>query len=349
MEGNPSRSDQVKQERVIIDTDGGVDDAIAILLALNSPKELFIEAITTVAGNVPLNQATENVMRVLELNQKYKGTKDLPPVFKGETKPLQRNLITATNVHGEDGLGGATKKMNPNNSLEYLYPHPTIECNNQISAIDAILEIVSKNPGQIKIITLGPLTNLAVCAKKDKEKFKCAKEIIIMGGSFETYGNITLSAEYNIYVDPEALHEVLQAGVPVTFVPLDVTMKVWFNQSLLEPFIPTSPLAFFISQIISFVIDFKSGIGEPGMHVHDPLTVAAAMDQSCINVIPEHFRKSTFVQVECLGQWTSGKTIAELRPERLQGLKSFNAKVCCNVNPEKFFDLFKERVLKGPA
>jgi len=368
---------------VIIDTDGG-DDAIAILLALNCPDELVVEAITTVAGNVPMKQATSNVLRVLALNERVnskhaEGTIDgeirtsfksyYPPVFGGAERPLLKPLKTAVEVHGHDGLGGVTFESTD------LYPLPTHVSARTEHAVDAILEIVQKYPKEVTIITLGPLTNIALAIQKNKEAFQLTKEIIVMGGAFETYGNVTLSAEYNIFVDPDSVALTLSASVPVIFVPLDVTMKVEFDDETLDPHLPisttTATFSQFIHDITRTVRHFKKGTKPPGardiiMHMHDPLCVAVAMNQLKWQIVPDHSMKHAHVVVETEGLHTNGKTIADLRwntqvatqkgtdnsnssTESVHAnliVQSANAKVCVGVSSENFYKLFVERVLK---
>jgi len=158
-----------KPKKIIIDTDAGVDDALAILLALFSPLECKIEAITTVSGNVHVEQVTENVLRILEIYVKSLESRNkspfypLPPVYKGESKPLKRPLRNATQVHGNDGLGGSSKMKNEKGEL--IYPHPKLEYNSSVTAPKAILDILDQYPGEITIITLGPMTNIAVAAQ----------------------------------------------------------------------------------------------------------------------------------------------------------------------------------------
>src|SRR3982074_1527728 len=170
--------------RVIIDTDPGVDDALALLLAMRSP-ELQIEAITPVAGNVPLDLTLPNALRMVEIA----GRTDIP-VAPGARAPLVRRLVTASYVHGENGFGGA------------VFPEPTTKPI-AIPASEMIREIVRKYPGEVTLITIGPLTNIAIALNLDPELASMVRALVMMGGSLSG-GNITPAAEFNVYVDPDA-------------------------------------------------------------------------------------------------------------------------------------------------
>ena len=180
--------------RVIIDTDPGVDDALALLLAMRSP-ELKIEAITPVAGNVPLELTLPNALRMVEIS----GRSDIP-VAAGATGPLMRRLVTAAYAHGENGLGGA------------VFPEPKIRPVAKPAA-NLIREIVRNYPGEVTLLPIGPLTNIATALNLDSELAGMVRGIVMMGGSLSG-GNITPAAEFNIYVDPEAARIVFQSGIP---------------------------------------------------------------------------------------------------------------------------------------
>src|SRR5437016_7789427 len=197
--------------RVVIDTDPGVDDALALLLAMRSP-ELKIEAITPVAGNVPLELSLPNALRMVEIA----GRTDIP-VAVGAKAPLLRRLVTAAYAHGENGLGGA------------VFPEPKIK---QVAepAAEFIRHIVRKYPREVTLITLGPLTNVATALNADPELAGMIKNLVMMGGSLSG-GNITPAAEFNIYVDPEAARIVFQSGIPITMVGLDVTRKTALTET----------------------------------------------------------------------------------------------------------------------
>src|SRR6516165_2203523 len=202
----PSRS-----QRIILDTDPGVDDAMAIFLALRSP-ELQLEAITAVSGNVPLSFTLPNALRLVEIA----GRTDVP-VAAGAAVPLLRRLVTAAYVHGNNGLGGVE------------FPEPKIKPVGE-SACDIIRRIVRANPGEITIAAVGPLTNIATLLKLDPSIAPLIKSFALMGGSLSG-GNITPAAEFNFYVDPEAARIVFDSNVPILMVGLDVTHKVLLRES----------------------------------------------------------------------------------------------------------------------
>src|ERR1700731_4374054 len=191
--------------RVIIDTDPGVDDALALLLAMRSP-EVTIEAITAVAGNVPLELTLPNALRMVEIA----GRTDIP-VAAGAKAPLVRRLVTAAYAHGENGLGGA------------VFPEPKIKPIAEPAA-QFIQQLVRKYPGEGTLITIGPLTNVATALNSDPELAAMVKSLVMMGGSLSG-GNITPAAEFNVYVDPEAARVVFQSGISITMVGLDVTRR----------------------------------------------------------------------------------------------------------------------------
>ncbi len=189
--------------KIIIDTDTGSDDAVALIMALKS-TEISIEAITTVCGNVPLNYATKNALMTVEIADTIK-----PPVYIGAEKPLFRELVTAVNVHGDDGMGDCNL-INP--ALKADKKH----------AVDAILEIVENNPDEIEIVTLGPVTNIALAILKAPNTMKKVKHIYSMGTSGFGAGNTTPVAEFNVYVDAESYSLMLKSGIPLTIIGFDM-------------------------------------------------------------------------------------------------------------------------------
>ena len=196
-----------EKRKIIIDTDPGQDDAVAILLALASP-ELEVLGITAVAGNVPLALTEKNARKICELAGKPK-TK----VFAGAIRPLLRQLVTAEEVHGKTGLNGPH------------LPEPTMPLEDQ-HAVDFIVEtLMQEASGSVTLCALGPLTNVALALIREPRIAPRIKEIVLMGGGFFEGGNVTPTAEFNIYVDPHAAEIVLKSGVPIVMMPLDVTHK----------------------------------------------------------------------------------------------------------------------------
>jgi len=191
--------------KLIIDTDCGSDDAVALMMALKS-TEVSVEAITTVGGNVPLELATRNALMTMEITGAQ-----MPPLFAGAVKPLFRDLVTAVNVHGEDGMGDAG----------LIHPVGTAEAEH---AADAIIRIVQTYPDEIEIVTIGPVTNIALAIMKDPVAMKRVKHIYSMGTTGFGPGNCTPVSEFNIYVDAEAFHIMITAGIPVTIVGFDICL-----------------------------------------------------------------------------------------------------------------------------
>lgn len=271
--------------RVIIDTDPGVDDALALLLAMRSP-ELKIEAITPVAGNVPLELTLPNALRLVEIA----GRTDIP-VAAGARAPLMRRLVTATYAHGENGLGGA------------VFPDPTIKPVAEPAA-EYIRRIVRKFPHEVTLITLGPLTNIATALNGDPELASLIRGVTMMGGSLSG-GNITPAAEFNMYVDPEAARIVFQSGIPITMVGLDVTRKT----SLTEDHVRTleaaqNPVSQAAAKIGRNAINHNRERGFlVGPNMHDSLAVAAFLDPTILKW------QEYYVDVETTGELTAGETL----------------------------------------
>jgi inosine-uridine nucleoside N-ribohydrolase len=271
--------------RVIIDTDPGVDDALALLLAMRAP-ELKIEAITAVAGNVPLELTLPNVLRMVEIA----GRTDIP-VAAGAKQPLLRRLVTATYAHGENGLGGA------------VFPEPTIKPVAETAAL-FIGQIIRKYPGEISLITIGPLTNVATALNNDPELASMVRGIVMMGGSLSG-GNITPAAEFNIYVDPEAARIVFQSGILITMVGLDVTRRTSLTEDhvrLLEA--EQNQVSQAAAKIVRSAIKHTREQGFLiGPNMHDSLAVAAFLDSSILKW------KEYYVDVETTGELTAGETL----------------------------------------
>jgi inosine-uridine nucleoside N-ribohydrolase len=347
-EGNDSGS-----RRVLIDTDPGVDDAFALLLAMRSP-ELKIEGITSVAGNVGLELTLPNALRMVEIA----GRADIP-VAAGAKSPLLRRLVTAAYAHGENGLGGA------------LFPEPKLKALADPASV-LIRQIVRKYPNEVTLITLGPLTNVATALNSDSELAGMIKRVVMMGGSLSG-GNITPAAEFNIYVDPEAARIVFQSGIPVTMVGLDVTRKTSLTDEHLKTLEGArNPVSQAAAKIARNAIDHNRAQGFlVGPNMHDSLAVAAFLDPSLLGW------KEYYVDIETTGELTAGETLGyspsagdlRRRPEMekqaaltmpirgsaptLAGTKTSpvlrdkfvpNTNVALDVNSAKFFDLLIGRL-----
>jgi inosine-uridine nucleoside N-ribohydrolase len=271
--------------RVIIDTDPGVDDALALLLALRSP-ELKIEAITPVAGNVPLELTLPNALRMVEIA----GRTDIP-VAAGAKAPLVRRLVTAAYAHGENGLGGA------------VFPEPKIKPVAEPAA-EFIRQIVRKYPGEVTLITVGPLTNIATALNADSELAPMVRNLVMMGGSLSG-GNITPAAEFNVYVDPEAARIVFQSGIPITMVGLDVTRKTSLTEDHVRQLeAGQNPVSQAAAKIARSAINHNREQGFlVGPNMHDSLAVAGFIDPSLLKL------KEYYVDVETTGELTAGETL----------------------------------------
>ena len=318
-------------QRILIDTDPGVDDALAILLAMLSP-ELHIEAITTVCGNVPVTQGTENLLRILEVLD----LEEFPRIAQGEARPLVKPLVTAAHVHGDDGLGNVSQLQNADGNP--LYP-PADTNISSISGVDLILEMVTRYPDELTLVALGPLTNIAKAIREDTEKMKRLQKIVLMGGAFEEYGNVTTTAEFNIFVDPHAAHEVFHFAVPIHIVPLDATHQIILTGERLHAETDKRPhrISQFLKDATQSCMEFyRQHVGFWGFHIHDALPIGMLTHPDYFESVPAH------VQVETEGTLTSGMTVAYLRHERRH--PNPNAQVCIKVAAEAFLDHFFQRL-----
>ena len=318
-------------QRILIDTDPGVDDAFAILLAMRSP-ELQVEAITTVCGNIPVAQATQNlltILGVLDLDQ-------FPIIAQGAAEPLVKPLVTAAHVHGDDGLGNISQLCSADGSPLY---RPANTETSSMAGVDLILEMAARYPDELVIVALGPLTNIAKAIRKDAPKMQRLRKILVMGGVFETYGNVTTTAEFNIFVDPYAAYEVFHFGVPVHIAPLDATHQVVLTGERLHAEVDKrdSRIARFLKDSTQACMEFyRQHVGFWGFHIHDALPIGMLTH-------PDYFESvDAYVQVETEGTLTNGMTVADLRPEHQPS--NPNAQVCVKVAAEAFLDSFFERL-----
>lgn len=308
--------------QIIIDTDPGQDDAVALLLALAAPEELDVLAITTVAGNVPLPLTTINALKTVELA----GRPEVP-VHAGCDRPLRRELVTAEYVHGRTGLDGAD------------LPEPSISPAPQ-HAVDRIIELaMSHPPGSITLCPLGPLTNVATALLRQPEIAGRIAEIVLMGGGFFEGGNTTAAAEFNVYVDPHAADVVFRSGVPITVMPLDVTHKALILPRHLERFAALgTPVGAAVHGLLAFYERYDvEKYGMEGGPLHDPCVIAFLLR-------PELFRgRQIHVAVETSSELTMGMTVADWWG--MSGLPA-NATWIRHVDAEGFFDLLVDRLAR---
>ncbi len=310
--------------RIIIDTDPGQDDAVAMLLALASPDELDVQAIVTVAGNVDLTKTTRNACKVVELA----GRADIP-VYAGRDGPLRRRLVTAEHVHGESGLDGPE------------LPEPSVRPR-QTQGVEFLVEALRMvEPGAITLCTLGPLTNIAAALSEAPDIAGRIDEIVMMGGAYFEVGNITPTAEFNIFVDPEAANIVLRSGIPITMLPLDVTHCAMTTPKRLEQI---GDLGNTAGAVVAAMLAFSQTFdlekyGSEGAPLHDPCVIAYLLR-------PELFRgRRINVSVETKGELTTGMTVADYwritdRPANVQYIRS--------VDDDGFFALLTERLSRLP-
>ncbi len=302
--------------QIIIDTDPGQDDAVAILLALASP-ELEVTALTTVAGNVPQPLVTENALGVLSL-----ADREEIPVYRGCERPLLRDLVTAEYVHGPTGVDGAVL---PTSRVGVADGH----------AVDHIIETCADaQVGSITLCPIGPLTNIGMAIAKEPSIVPNIREIVWMGGAFDERGNTTEVAEFNAYVDPHAAHIVFTSGVPLTILPLDVTHKALMLPRHVEALAEHgSPVAEAASGMIRFYETYDIGKYDiPGAPLHDPCVIAYLIDPTMFSGSRRH------IAIDTTNEATIGNTFVET----VGGEP--NATVMLDIDAERFFELVVDRI-----
>ena len=319
-------------KKILIDTDPGTDDALALLLAFNSP-ELKVEAITIVAGNVTADLGVENALKVASLAGKCE-----IPIAKGAVHPLTQELNTEEFWNGPNGLGGAE------------LPPPTCRAVQEFGP-DLIIETVHKFPHQITLVPIGPLTNVALAVSKDPSIVPLVKEVVLMGGSI-TGGNVNAAAEFNIHGDPEAASIVFNSGWPITMVGLDVTEHTLIaNEDVARMQSKHGPETDFAAAVARFQIGTYQGTGFGGGAIHDALAVGAVIDKSFLTT--QYMR----VDIETEGKFARGQTIANRenavdrvvpRGDRLEtvGVDKVqpNVHVAVGVDSRRFIALFVQRL-----
>jgi inosine-uridine nucleoside N-ribohydrolase len=315
---------------LLIDTDPGIDDALAILLALRA-ADARVEAVTTVAGNVPVDRATANARRILAVA----APDPMPPLAAGAPAPLKRALVTAGHVHGQDGLGNLDRFLEPDGRPRYPEPPAELEMR---AAPEVILEAAARWGRELTIVALGPLTNLALALQQDPRRLARAGRIVVMGGAVAVPGNITPAAEFNIYVDPEAAAAVLEAGLDVELIPLDVTRRVVLKQAALSERLRRCP-----DRIARFILDFTlhgfafGGEREGGgIVLHDPLAMAVALDPSLVTFEPAS------VEVECEGRLTRGLTLMDRREIPSHRKRAPTCRVAVDVRAARVLEMVLE-------
>mgnify|MGYP001803037210 CR=1 FL=1 len=310
------------RRKIIIDTDPGQDDAVAILLAFACPEELDVLGITAVAGNVPLALTEKNARIICELA----GKTDVP-VFAGCDTPLKRKLVTAEHVHGKTGLDGPPL-AEPRMPLQDAH------------AVDFIIETLRREPsGTVTLLPIGPLTNIATAFERAPDIVERVQEIVIMGGAYFEVGNITPAAEFNIYVDPEAADIVFKSGAPLVVMPLDVTHKALTTKSRVDAFAALgNDVGLMVAAWTNFFERFdKEKYGSAGAPLHDPCTIAYLLE-------PDLFSgRHINVEIELNSELTRGMTVADWwrvtdRPP--------NAMFIGDVDADGFFALLTRRLAR---
>jgi len=305
---------------ILFDTDPGIDDSLAILLALASP-ELKVEGVSAVHGNCSVDQATINALAVLELAKA-----ESIPVARGFGLPLAQPSLLAPETHGNKGLGYA------------VLPQPHTKPVDQHS-VEFLIEKILASPEKITLVCIGPLTNVAVAIRKDPRILKAVKDVIIMGGAIRHQGNTTPLAEFNVYVDPHAAYMVYHSGMPITLVPLDVTYQCILTHTDVARLQKIkSPIPKFVADSTRFYMEFHDEFQDiDGCIINDPLALALTFAPELCDY-EEHY-----VDVDLSGGVSLGKTFADFYKLTKQPT---NMKVALGVRARDFIELFIQRIAK---
>lgn len=310
--------------KIIIDTDPGQDDAVAILLALASPEDFEVLGVVAVAGNVGLHHNATNARKIVELA----GRPDIP-VYAGCSRPMRRTLVTAEHVHGDTGLNGPD------------LPAPTIDLQPQHGVDYLIDTLMSAEPGSITLCTLGPLTNIAMALVKEPRIAERVAELVMMGGAYFEVGNITPAAEFNIYVDPDAADIVFRSGIKLTVLPLDVTHHM---QSTPARLAAIKALGNKSGQAVYDMLTFSEGFdlkkyGWEGAPLHDPTVIAYLIDPTLFE------GRECNVTIETASELTIGMTVTDYWHVTD---KPHNATYISTGNADGFYKLLTERLARLP-
>ncbi|GAB4265923.1 MAG: nucleoside hydrolase [Pararhodobacter sp.] len=306
--------------KIIIDTDPGQDDAVAILLALASP-ELEVLGITCVAGNVPLALTAINARKVCELA----GRRDVK-VFAGCDRPLARALVTAEYVHGKTGLDG----------IDLPAPEMPLQ---KAHAVDFLIDTLrAEAPGSVTLVPIGPLTNIATAMRKAPDIVARIGQIVLMGGAYFEVGNVTPAAEFNIYVDPEAAEIVFKSGVDLVVMPLDVTHKALTTRPRIEAFRALGRVGEVVASWTDFFERFDmEKYGSEGAPLHDPCTIAWLLDPSLFT------GRRINVEIETRSELTLGMTVADWWGVTT---RAPNAYFVGDIDADRFYALLTERLAR---
>jgi purine nucleosidase len=331
--------------RIVLDTDPGIDDSLAILLALASP-ELDLACVTATGGNCSLEDGIRNARSVLALA----GHTEVP-ACAGVALPLIRPPFTAPETHGDKGLGYATL---PDSPVPAAREH----------AVDAIIREIMAAPGEVTLVAVAPLTNVALAIRKEPRIVEAVREVIIMGGALRADGNTTSLAEFNFYVDPHAAHIVLESGMPITLLPWDISKDTLLTQVHLDRLLKIdSPITRFIADVTRFYIEFHlTAFNFAGCSINDPVALALAFQPDLATTEPMH------VAIEYTSELTAGKTVIsyvgenqrepdyhditgfdpKIWPPRWRSMfrPKPNVKAVVALDHDRFLNLFVERMEK---
>lgn len=313
-----------KRQKIIIDTDPGQDDAVAILLALASPEELEILGIVAVAGNVGLRQNATNALKIVELSQRSE-----IKVYAGCDRPIRRPLVTAEHVHGKTGLDGP----------ELAKPEIALEERHGVDFI--ISALMASKEKEITICALGPLTNIAMALVREPQITSKIKEIVLMGGGHFEGGNITPAAEFNLYVDPEAADIVLRSAIAITMIPLDVTHQALATKPRLETIKNLgnkTGKAIFEMLTFSERFDLKKYQWD-GAPLHDPCVIAYLLEPNIFD------GRLINVEIEVASELTRGMSVADYW--RVTD-KPANVNYLRHINSDRYYSILTERLAKLP-
>jgi purine nucleosidase len=304
--------------KVILDTDPGIDDALAFIL-LKAMPEVSLQAITVTHGNTSVEKCTTNALKLVELL----GLQDIP-VAMGATEPLVRGLSIAEETHGDTGLGHA------------ILPEPKVGVI-QENAANLIIDIVNANPGEITILCIGPVTNLALALLIEPTLRKKIKNVVSMAGTIHYPGNATPSSEYNVFCDPESFDILLRSGIDLTIIPLDVTYQCLFTKAHVARLGGArEDIRTFIDRSTAFYMEFHAEYqGIQGCAINDPLAAAILVKPDLVTY------RDYYVDIELHGEFTTAKISAD--HFNATG-KAPNAKVAMEVDVDEFMDFFIERV-----
>lgn len=302
------------RHKIILDCDPGVDDAIAILLALASPQEIELVGITTVAGNVPLAHTARNARRICALAKR----EDIP-VYAGCARPMLEAEGRVSTVHGFEGLGNVTL---PEADFALQPEH----------AVDYIIQAIHTAPGEITLCPIGPMTNIALAIVKDPTIVPKIKQLVFMGGAAFCPGNSSPVAEFNIYVDPWAAHVVLSAGIRQVMLGLDVTMQAKITASYLDDLQMKSPL---LESAAAMMRSY--GAGDPCLH--DPCVIAWLIDPTLFDGVEGR------ISVSCQDDRHRGQTLVAVKPRHLLGQQP-NITVITEVDNPRLLEMLAERLAR---